>query len=129
METLSPPGIAVAVVLGLLLVVGNALAITATRLAATGRMDRASMGGIRTPTTRFSDAAWLGAHQAALPWVLVCNGAGAALGAAGMFLGTTVTPFLYVMSAAVLFTLVGAVSQLIVGERAASRIVAADRDD
>lgn len=127
MESLNPPGIAVAVVLGLLLVVGNLLAITATRMAATGRLDRAGMAGIRTSSTRLSEATWLGAHRAALPWVLVCNGAGALAGIVTMLLGTTVMPFLVATGTSVFFTAAGAISQMIVGERAAARIAERER--
>lgn len=128
MESLNPPGIAVAVVLGLLLLVGNALSILATRMAVTGRLDRSSMGGIRTSSTRFSDESWTAAHRAALPWVTVCNGLGGTLGAVTMWLGLTVTPFLVTVGVAVLATVVGAVAQLIVGERAAARVIVGERD-
>ena len=129
MESLNPPGIAVAVVLGLLLLVGNALSILATRMAVTGRLDRSSMGGIRTSSTRFSDESWTAAHRAALPWVTVCNGLGGALGVVTMWLGLTVTPFLVTVGVAVFATVVGAVAQLIVGERAAARVVRAGQRD
>lgn len=119
---LNPPGIAIAIVLGLLLLVGNLLAIFATRMAATGRMDRASMGGIRTSSTRLSDATWEAAHRAALPWVYVLNGIGAVGGVATMCLGLTVVPFLISCGISVACTATGAVTQLIVGERAASRV-------
>ena len=129
MESLNPPGIAVAVVLGLLLLVGNALSILATRMAVTGRLDRSSMGGIRTSSTRFSDESWTAAHRAALPWVTVCNGLGGVLGVVTMWLGLTVTPFLVTVGVAVFATVVGAVAQLIVGERAAARAVRTGQRD
>jgi hypothetical protein len=94
MESLQAPGIALAIILGLMLAGGNFTAIAAIRLVIVGRIDANSLGGIRTNATRASDAAWLAAHEAAWPWALVLNGLGMIAGIATMFLGTTVVPFL-----------------------------------
>lgn len=51
------------------------IAITWTsRAAATGRLGRNSLAGIRTPTTMHSDETWSAAHGASRPWTDIGGG-------------------------------------------------------
>lgn len=123
MENMQAPGVAMAIILGLMLVIGNFTSLAAIRLAIAGRIDPSTLGGIRTNATRASDEAWRAAHEAAWPWALVLNGLGLIAGIATMFLGTTVTPFLVAGGTSVICTAIGAVGQIIIGHRAAQRVL------
>ncbi len=121
MENLQAPGIAMSIILGLMLVVGNFTALAAIRLAISGRILPGTLGGIRTNATRASNEAWHAAHEAAWPWALVCNGLGMIAGIATMVLGNTVLPFLVAGGTAVICTAIGALGQIVIGHRAAQR--------
>lgn len=121
MDSLQAPGMGVAFVLGLILVLGNATAILSIRLAIAGRITAETMAGIRTNATRATAASWEAAHRAALPWATILNGLGAVGGVAVMVTGTTVLPFLTSAAFAIIFTIAGALAQIIVGHRAALR--------
>lgn len=121
MDSLQAPGMGIAFVLGLILVVGNATAILSIRLAISGRITADTMAGIRTNATRATPASWATAHRAALPWATVLNGLGAVGGVAVMVTGATVLPFLTSAAFAIVFTIAGALAQIIVGHRAALR--------
>lgn len=53
--------------LGLLIVAFAVVCYLAVALPASGRVRRGGLVGLRTPSTKRSDAAWLAAHRAALP--------------------------------------------------------------
>lgn len=53
--------------LGLLITVFAVVSYLAVSLPASGRIPRGGLVGLRTPSTKRSDAAWLAAHRAALP--------------------------------------------------------------
>lgn len=119
---MQPPGVALAVVLGLMLVVGNALAIAGIWLAVTGHIGPDSLGGIRTNATRASEAAWRAAHRAALPVRLVGNGLALGCGVGVMFAGNTVMPFLVLVAVAVVLAALAMLGGVLVGHRAALRV-------
>lgn len=121
MESLQAPGIGVAFILGLILVLGNVIAIVSVRLAVQGRISADTMAGIRTTATRATPESWHAAHSAAWPWTLVLNGLAAIGGLAVMVTGSTVAPFLTAAAFAILFTVAGAIAQISVGHRAATR--------
>ncbi|KAB1642208.1 SdpI family protein [Gulosibacter chungangensis] len=123
MESLQAPGVGIAFVLGLILVLGNFTAILSIRLAVLGRIAPDTMAGIRTNATRATPDSWDAAHRAAWPWALVLNGLAAIGGVAVMATGSTVTPFLTAAGFAVIFTIAGALAQIIVGHRAATRVL------
>lgn len=112
-----------AFVLGLILVLGNLTSILSIRLAVQGRVTPDTMAGIRTNATRANAETWSAAHRAAWPWALVLNGLGALGGIAVMVTGATVTPFLAAAACSILFTIAGALAQIIVGHRAATRVL------
>ena len=120
---LQAPGLGMGLLLGAILVVGNVLALVSVRAAINGVMSPDTYGGIRTAATRSSDAAWLAAHEAAWPWALGLNGLAAAAGIVTACLGTTVAPFLIAAGTAVIATASGAIAQLVVGHRAAKRVL------
>lgn len=62
------------IVLGLL-VAGSALVCYfSVSLPASGRVERGGLVGLRTPSTKRSDATWLAAHRAALPLTTGASG-------------------------------------------------------
>lgn len=121
MDELNAPGIGMSLVLGAILVIGNIFSLMMIHFAKRGEITPDGYGGIRTSATRASDAAWDAAHTAAWPWARALNGAGILFGAATMALGNTVTPFLVAAGAAIAFTAAGAITQMVVGHRAAQR--------
>lgn len=110
-----------AVILGVMLLFGNLIALYAVRAAIQGRITPETMAGIRTNATRATPAAWEAAHRAAWPWALPLNGLGAVGGIAVMVTGTSVAPFLAAAGFAIVCTIAGALAQVIVGHRAATR--------
>ncbi|SJM64274.1 hypothetical protein FM112_10015 [Gulosibacter sp. 10] len=112
-----------AIILGAILFFGNLMAIYAVRAAIDGRITPHTMAGIRTNATRANAETWEVAHRAARPWAFTLNGLGAVAALGVMALGSTVGPFLTAASCSVVFTLAGAISQLIVGHRAAARVL------
>lgn len=113
----------VAFVLGLIIALGNLMSILSIRLAMQGRITADTMAGIRTNATRATPESWEAAHRAAWPFALVLNGLGAIGGLAVMSTGTTVAPFLFAAAFAVLVTIAGALTQIFVGHRAATRVL------
>lgn len=108
--------------LAAIIVVGNTLVLIAVRGSATGRFGPYSgLLGVRTAATRSSEAAWQAAHRAAWPWTLGCNGVALVAAALGGALGNTVAPFLACMGLSVAAMIAGAITQLVVGHRAAQR--------
>lgn len=122
MEGFQPPPIASAILVAILLVVGNLLVILMLTLCANGTIMRGGLAGIRTGATRSSDEAWLGGHIAARPIAQIGNGVGAVLGAATLLVSHTVGPYLSVLGATVVVTLGAVVVASVVAHRAARRI-------
>ncbi|MDJ1371381.1 SdpI family protein [Gulosibacter molinativorax] len=123
MDSLQAPGFGIAFILGLILVLGNVMAITSIRLAMQGRITPDTMAGIRTNATRATPETWDAAHTAAWPWALVLNGLGAIGSIAVMVTGNSVGPFLAAAGFTVVCTIAGALAQIIVGHRAATRVL------
>lgn len=122
MEQLQAPGVGLGLILGMILLIGNVLAMYAMRAAAVGAITPdTSFAGIRTAAARSTDASWRAAHEAAWPWSKGLNGAAAVAAVVTAALGATVVPFLVAAGTAVLLTVAGALTTLIVGDRAARR--------
>ncbi|WP_420881550.1 SdpI family protein [Rhodococcus sp. (in: high G+C Gram-positive bacteria)] len=60
-------------------IAGIAIAWT-SRAAASGRLGRNSLAGIRTPTTMHSDETWSAAHRASRTWTDIGGGLSIAIG-------------------------------------------------
>lgn len=129
MEGFQPPPIGSAILVAVLLVVGNLLVILMMHLCASGSIARGGLAGIRTGATRASDAAWEAGHRAARPIAQVGNGLGAVLGAASLLVANTVLPYLSVLGASVAVSLGSVVMAVIVAHRAANRELSADPQD
>ncbi|NLT25938.1 MAG: hypothetical protein GXX90_04710 [Microbacteriaceae bacterium] len=121
---LQAPGIGMGIILGMILLIGNVLALYAMRAAAAGEITPdSSFAGIRTAAVRSTDATWRAAHEAAWPWSQRLNGA-AALGAiVTATLGATVAPFLIAAGATIALTIAGAITTLVVGDRTAREVL------
>ena len=121
---LQAPGIGMGIILGMILLIGNVLAMFAMRAAAIGEITAdTGFAGIRTAAVRSTPATWRAAHEAAWPWSQRLNGAAAVAAIATAALGATVAPFLIAASAAVALTVAAALTTLVVGHRAAQRVL------
>lgn len=121
---LQAPGVGMGIILGMILLIGNVLALFAMRAAAVGEITAdSSFAGIRTAAARSTDAAWCAAHEAAWPWSQRLNGVAAVGAIATAALGATVWPFLIAAGATVALTVAGALTTLVVGDRAARRVL------
>lgn len=116
----APPLIS-AILLTLILAVGNALALFQVHLGATGRLPFTGIAGIKTPATRESQAAWEAGHRAAWPWALAGNGGAILAAVAMLFAKDSAAPWLLALGAAILLAGIGVVGGLIAAHRAAKR--------
>lgn len=122
MEGFQPPPFVSALLVAVILTVGNLLVILMVHLCANGTIPRGGLAGIRTAATRSSDAAWETGHRAARPVMDVGNGLAAVLGAGTLFVANTVVPYLIMLGAAAILSLVSVVVSWVVAHRAADRI-------
>lgn len=121
MEGFQSPPIGSAILVAVLLVLGNLIVILMITMCANGTITRGGLAGIRTGATRMSDAAWSVGHIAARPVAQVGNGLGAVIGAASLFASNTVVPYLVMLGIAVVVTLGSVLVASIVAHRAATR--------
>lgn len=121
MEGLQPPPFASALLVAVLLSVGNLVMLLTVRLAVNGSLPPGLLAGYRTAATRSSDAAWIAAHRAALPVNRLGAVAGALLAAGTLPLAGTPVPYLLALALTVLVTLGHAVIGLVLAQRAAKR--------
>ena len=121
MEGFQPPPLGSAILVAILLVVGNAIVILMVHLCANGTIRPGGLAGIRTAATRSSDAAWMAGHRAARPGTDAVNGLAAVVAAATLFVASTVVPYLVALGFAIVLTLLGVVVNGIVADRAARK--------
>lgn len=123
MEGFQPPPFASALLVAIILIVGNLIVILMMHLCASGTIPRGGLAGIRTGATRSSDAAWEAGHLAARPISQVGNGVAAVLAATSLVLSSTVVPYLLALGAAVAVSLASVVIAAVVAHRAANRVL------
>lgn len=128
MDQFQPPPFLSALLVAVILILGNLLVVLMTHLCANGTIPRGGLAGIRTAATRSSDAAWEAGHVAARPVAQIGNGLAAVLAASTLTLATTVVPYLAVLGAAVVCSLGSVVTAIFVAHRAANRQIDADRE-
>lgn len=126
MEGFQPPPFASALIVAILLIVGNGIVILMTTMCARGAITRGGLAGIRTGATRYSDAAWTAGHVAALPIARIGNGLGMVAAASTMLLSTTVVPYLWALGITVVVTLGSVVASAVVAHRAAEAQIRRD---
>lgn len=123
MEGFQPPPLASAVLVAIILVVGNAIVMAMIRLCANGTILPGGLAGIRTAATRSSDAAWIAGHRAARPLTDLGNGLGIVLAVATVFAASTVIPYLVLLGLTIVATLGTVVASAFVADRAARRVL------
>lgn len=121
MDALHPPPFASALLVAVILLVGNLVVILMMHLCANGTIPRGGLAGIRTGATTSSDAAWEAGHRAARPVAQVGNGIAAVLAAATLALSGTVAPYLVVLGAAVVVSLASVAIGAVVAHWAAAK--------
>ncbi|KAB1662547.1 hypothetical protein F8O01_00960 [Pseudoclavibacter chungangensis] len=124
MDGFQSPPIGSAILVAILLIVGNAIVILTVRLCASGRILPGGLAGIRTAATRSSDAAWIAGHRAARPVADIGQGLGAVAGAVTLVVSGTVVPYLVTLGITIVLTLGSVVTGAIVADRAARRELA-----
>lgn len=105
-------------VIGLLIAAFAVVCYLSVLLPASGRIARGGLVGLRTPSTKRSDAAWLAAHQAALP---LTTGVAAITSFLGILIALEVMPLDLSPEVAALVALAIAVSGLLMATVIADR--------
>lgn len=105
-------------VIGLLIAAFAVVCYLSVSLPASGRIARGGLVGLRIPSTKRSDAAWLAAHRAALP---MTTGVAAITSLLGILIAFEVTPLDLSPEAAALVALAIAVGGLLVATVIADR--------
>lgn len=122
---------------GLILIAAGWGLIVITRRAASGKLKRNQLAGIRTSTTQSSEAAWRAAHIAAekdgvigAKGLFVSGVIGAFSGCLGFFgasFSTTMTVFTFIALGSAAWMLVWTLKGAGVGQRAAQAVVESER--
>ncbi|NYF12556.1 hypothetical protein HDC34_000850 [Pseudoclavibacter sp. JAI123] len=122
MIELQPPSFPAAIAVAVILIVGNLVSMLTVRWGADGRLDRWGYAGLRTAATRSSDEAWRAGHEAALRPANTGAGAGIVFAVVSVLSAGTVAPYLASLALAVVATLAGVISSLVIAHRAAKGV-------